>query len=78
METVAQLLEDMLLHKRFSLDELKKTLKTDVSLWWNDIDACNIADYNLMCVYKWFDVDLYCLIDRYGQLYITEIWVNNQ
>lgn len=69
-------IEKETLHKRFTLEKLKE--RYGAELCWNDLSAVNLADYNIMFEYEWFDVDLYCLIDRHWLFYITEIWVNPQ
>jgi len=69
---------ETLVHSRFSTKELKEKIWKGFEICWNDIDAVNIEDYNIMFDYRWFDVDLYFLYDRYWKMYITEIAVNNQ
>ena len=73
------MLEQKFLHQRFFLHELEEKLQEKIQLCWNDIDAVNLADYNLMFEFRWqYDVDFYCLIDRHWRYYITEIAVNIQ
>jgi len=71
-------LELRLAHKRFTIHELEEILWTTPVLWWDDVDTPNIADYNFMLDYKWYDVDIYFLIDRHCKYFITEISVNDQ
>ncbi len=53
-----------------------KEIRIHAGLWWDDIDATNLADHNFMCEIDEYDVDIYFLIDRHCKYFITEIWVN--